>query len=481
MSLKDKAISSFNWTILDGLISQGFLFLIGILLARMLSPAEIGIIGILTVFLAISNIIVEAGFGSALIRKTNVTDLDYNTVFYINLITSVVLYIILLLASGVIADFFNIPELNDILKVAGIVLVLNALSLIHKTQYTKFLKFKLQAIVSVSAAIVSGFCAILMAYYGFGIWSLVALVVIRPIVVCIAYWFTNTWRPKWVFSKDSFNELFEFGYKLLVANMINTVYHNAFYIIIGKVFSAIDLGYYTRAEQFKTPITSNITTAIQRISFPILSSIKEDKPKLKRAFTRFIRFAVFLNFPIMLGVVAFAEPMIIVLIGEKWRPSIFYLQLLCIPGMLYPLQILHLNLLLVLGHSNLNLKLEVIKKVILIPILIITAYLGLTYMIYGLVLFSVLEFFINSFYTKRLIGYSWTEQFKDIAKLLLISIITSGCMFFVLFFPIDYLLKFILQILIGTIIFLFFAYLFNIPELKEVYNKVKVLIKTKIR
>lgn len=473
MSLKNKAISSFNWTILDGLVSQGFLFIVGIVLARILSPEEIGIIGYLTVFLAIANIIVEAGFGSALIRKTTVNVKDYNTVFFINLITAFGLYILLYLTAEIIASFFETPILKEILQLAGAVLIINALSLIHKTQYTKFLKFKLQAIVSVTAAAISGICALIMAYAGYGVWSLVALAVVRPAIVCIVYWITNDWRPKWLFSYNSFKELFDFGYKLLLANMINTIYHNIFYIVIGKYFSTASLGFYTRAEQFKTPVSSNITAAIQRISFPILSTIKDDEERLKIAFQKFIRFAVYINFPILLGLIAMAKPMVFLLIGEKWETSILYFQLLCIAGLLYPLQILHLNLLLVKGHSNLNLRLEVIKKLILVPIIILSIKLGILFMIYGLVFFAFIEFFINSFYTRKLIGYSWKEQFMDILPILFLSLVTSLIMFSILYFKLSDLITFILQIIIGIFVFILGSRLLNLPEFDEVYQKVQ--------
>lgn len=472
MSLKNKAITSFNWTILDGLVSQGFLFLVGIVLARLLSPEEIGVIGYLTVFLAIANIIVEAGFGSALIRKTDVSEEDYNTVFLINLVTAFLLYILLYFAAEAIAGFFKVAVLKEILQLSGAVLVINALSLIHKTQYTKFLKFKLQAIVSVSAAIISGICALIMAFTGFGVWSLVALAVVRPAVVCIVYWITNSWRPQLMFSYGSFRELFDFGYKLLVANVINTIYHNIFYVVIGKFFSTSSLGFYTRAEQFKTPVSSNITAAIQRISFPILSTIKDDDVRLKQAFQKFIRFAVYINFPVLLGLIAMAKPMIFLLIGEKWETSIVYFQLLCVAGLLYPLQILHLNLLLVKGHSNLNLRLEVIKKLILIPIIALSIQFGILVMIYGLVLFAFIEFFVNSYYTRRLIDYSWREQFLDFTPILLLSLFTSFSMALLLYLPFSYFIIFIMQIVVGTSSFVIGSIVLKLPEFEEVKQKV---------
>jgi O-antigen/teichoic acid export membrane protein len=477
LSLKQKSIKSFNWTLLELLLSQGTTFLVGILLARILTPKDFGIIGIITVFLAVSNTILESGLSSALLRKNNTNEKDYNTIFYVNLIVGFLLYTLIICLSPNIAKFFEIPILEKILKYAGIVLIFNALSIIQRTVITKKLGFKLLAIISIISSFLSGALALVMAYSGYGVWSLVVLTVIKPLIHSILFWFLNSWRPRFLFSKESFKELFDYGYKVLVANLINTIYKNIYYILIGKLFSPVSLGYYTRADQFQSPISGNITRAIGKISFPILSTLQNDDLKLNTGFIRFLKFSLFLTGVIMSGIAAMAKPLILLLIGSKWSTSILYLQLLCIPGILYPLQILHLNLLLIKGYSNLNLKLEIIKKVILLPLIYFTALMSINAMLYGVILFSIIEYFINSYYTKRLINYSVKNQLADIAPFIFLAFTIFVPMYATTFLNVNLLFMFIIQVVIGILTFITVNEFLKLEEYKEIKMRVLDSIK----
>ncbi|MCK0136979.1 lipopolysaccharide biosynthesis protein [Arenibacter sp. S6351L] len=467
MSLKNKAITSFSWTLFEGVFGQGLSFIVGIILARILEPRDFGIVGILTVFLAISDSLVEAGFGSALIRKVDSNIKDYNTMFYTNLSFGVILYVLLFILSPQIAIYFDEPILNKLLKLAGLVLIINSFSLIQGTLLTKKLNFKTPAIISIFASTLSGLFAIYLAYNGYGVWSLVLLSLTKQSIWAILLWFTASWRPSLIYSRNSFKELFSFGYKLLIASLINTVYKNIYYIIIGKYFSSKSLGFYTRANQFQAPFSSNIALGIMKISFPILSTLQDDNINLKQKFKRFIRFSVFLNFQILMMIAAIAKPLILTLIGAKWTNSIIYLQLLCVSGMLYPLHILHLNLLVVKGYSNLNLKLEIIKKLILIPIILITVTISIKAMIYGLIIFSITEYFINSFYTKKLIGYSYKQQFVDILPFLVVSITTFLTVWSITFINIDFKTMLIIQLISGMLMFVLINEIFRLSEYSE--------------
>ncbi|RKR07185.1 O-antigen/teichoic acid export membrane protein [Maribacter vaceletii] len=471
MTLKNKAIKGFSWTAFEGVFSQGFLFVIGILLARILEPEDIGLIGLITAVIAITNSIVEGGLGSALIRKVECNSKDYNTVFFTNLGIGILLYIILFNSSSELSIFFKAPLLSKILKYAGLLLIINACSIVQRTILTKKLDFKTQAIISIIASITSGVSAFIMAYLDYGIWSLVVLAILRPLINSILLWLKKIWRPRLEFSTKSFNELFNFGYKLLVANLINTVYRNFYYILIGKYFSTQSLGYYTRAEGFQSPFSSNISTAIRRISFPILSSLQNDPKPLKATFIKFLRFSLFLNFTIMLSISAMAKPIILLLIGEKWHTSIYYLQLLCIPGMLYPLQILHLNLLLIKGYSNLNLKLEIVKKIILLPLIFGSVLLGIEAMIYALIVFSFVEYFINSYYTKKIIKYTIIHQLKDILPFLTIAVLVFISMYCITLLNIHYIAMLVAQIIIGIATFLIVNEVLQLNEYIEVKKK----------
>ncbi|WP_158976824.1 lipopolysaccharide biosynthesis protein [Cellulophaga sp. L1A9] len=479
MSIKNKAVLGFSWTVVEGILSQGIILIIGIILARLLGPKDFGIIGIITAFVSISNAIIEGGFVSALIRKIDANSKDYSTVFYINITISIILYLILFVFSDYIGEYFSEPQLSLILKFSGLILIINAFSIIQKTILTKKLDFKTQAIIAILSSLISGIIAVIIAYKNFGVWSLVSLSILRPLINSILLWLNGQWRPKIEFSKKSFIELFDFGYKLLIANLINTIYKNIYYVLIGKYFSAISLGYYTRADQFQAPFSSNISIGIRRISFPIFSSFQNDKEKLKHVFIKFLKFSIFINFSIMACIAAISKPLILILIGEKWYTSIYYLQLLCIPGMFYPLQILNLNLLTVKGFSNLNLKLEIIKKIILIPIIVTSAFYNVETMLYGLICFSIIEFFINSFYTNKIIGYSIISQLKDIFPYLLTSIILFLSMLSINLLNISSIYVLISQLFIGFLVFIVLNELLKVKEYKEIKGKITTFLNKK--
>ncbi|ASV28844.1 lipopolysaccharide biosynthesis protein [Maribacter cobaltidurans] len=472
MSLKVKAVNGFSWTFFEMLFSQGVVFIVGVILARILTPEDFGIIGIITAFLAVSNSIIEGGLGTALLRKLDANNVDFNTVFYTNLILGVALYFLLFFTSDYLAHFFEIPILSRIFKYAGLIMIINAFTIIHRTILTRDLNFKLLALISVVSSILSGVVAIFLAYNNYGVWSLLSLIILKPLINAILLWYYNQWWPGFQFSKQSFLNLFDYGYKVLLSGLINTIYKNIYYVIIGKFFSPSSLGYYTRAEQFQGPISGNITRSIGKISFPILSTFQNDKGKLKSGFIKFLKFSVFINFPVMLSIAGLAKPLILLLIGNKWETSIYYLQILCVSGMLYPLHILHLNLLLIKGYSNLQLKLEVIKKIILIPLIVISAFISIEAMLYGLVFFSIVELFINSFYTKKIINYSYLEQLKDTIPAILIATLTFLVIFSISLLKISLFYMLLLQVVSGLLVFI----LINEILKQEIYLEIRTKI-----
>ncbi len=474
--LKNQAIKGFSWTIFEGIFSQGFLFIVGIILARILTPDDFGVIGIITAIIAICNSVVEGGLGNALIRKIDANQDDYNTVFITNILIGILFYSLLFLFSREIASYFDIPILTSLLRYSGLLLLINALSIIQRTLLYKNLNFKIQSIVSIISSTVGGSIAIIMAYNNYGVWSLVALAVLKPLINGLLLWFFGDWTPNFRFSIKSFNELFDYGYKLLITNLINNVYKNFYKILIGKLFSTASLGYYTRAEQFQIPFSTNITLAINRISFPILSIVQMDSIKLKRTFVKFLRFGMLLNFTIMSGVAAMSKPIVLILVGEKWSTSILFLQLLCVQGMLYPLQILHQNLLLVKGYSNLNLRLELIKKAILIPIILSTVFYSILALLFGLILFAIIEYFVNSFYTQKILDYSKKEQLKDIFPFLIIAIGTFLSMYSITFLRINLFHMMILQMVIGVLFFILINKILKLEENKEMKIKLRHLL-----
>ena len=431
MSLKQKTISGLLWSFIDSFASQGVQFIVGVILARLLSPREFGLIGMLTIFIAVSQSFIDSGFTSALIRRKNCTQDDYATVFYFNIIVSLVLYLLLFLLSGAISSFFNEPQLKSLIQVLGIGLIFNSLAIIQRTILTKELNFKLQMRVSVFSSLGSGILAVFMAFQGFGVWSLVALTLSRFGFTSFFLWVWSKWKPIWVFSRKSFNELFSFGSKLLVSGLIDTIYRNVYNLIIGKYFSAVELGFYSQADQFQSLPSQNLNGIITRVSYPVLSSIQNDNSQLRSAYKKLIKSTMLITFVLMLGLCAVAKPLILTLIGEKWLPAVIYLQLLCFVGMFYPLHALNLNMLQVQGRSDLFLRLEIIKKIIAIPAIVIGIFFGIKIMILGMLVNTLIAYYLNSFWSGKLIGYSFSEQVKDILPGFLLALTVSAIVFFI--------------------------------------------------
>lgn len=425
MSLKQKTVSGLLWSFIDQFANLGIGFITGIILARLLSPREFGLIGMITIFIAVSESFINSGFSSALIRKKDCTDTDFSTVFYFNLAAGILFFFILFFSAPAIAVFFNEPQLEPIVQVLGVILIIDSLTLIQRTILTKRVDFKLQARVSVIASLISGIIAVVMAFNGFGVWSLVAQRLSRQAFNSLFLWLWNRWKPLLIFSTQSFKELFGFGSKLLASGLIDTLYRNIYYLVIGKYFSAQELGYYTRADQFKALPSQNLNGIIGRVSYPILASIQDDIPRLKNNYQKLIRSTMLITFILMLGMAAVAEPMIITLIGEKWRPSIIYLQMLCFVGMMHPLHALNLNMLQVSGRSDLFLKLEIIKKILAVPIIVIGIIWGIKIMIGGMMVNTLIAYYLNSYWSGRFIGYSFKEQVADIFPSFILAISMS--------------------------------------------------------
>lgn len=429
MTLKEKTVTGLLWSFVDSFANFGIQFVVGIILARILSPREFGLIGMLTIFIALSQTFIDSGFSTALIRKKDCTQTDYSTVFFFNLAIGIICYFLLFIFSGSISTFFEEPLLKSLIQVLGIGLILNSFGIIQRTILTKTINFKLQTKISLIASLGSGIVAITMALKGFGVWSLVALTLSRYALTSIFLWIYTKWNPTLVFCIKSFKQLFGFGSKLLLSSLIDTAYQNIYFLVIGKYFSAVELGFYTRADQFRAMPSQNITAVIQRVSYPVLSSIQDDIPRLKENYRKLIRSTMLITFVLMLGMAAIAKPMILTLIGDKWLPSVIYLQMLCFVGMFYPLHALNLNMLNVQGRSDLFLRLEVIKKFLAIPTIIIGIFLGIKIMIAGMMVNTLIALYLNSYWSGKIIGYSFIAQMKDILPSFVLALLVNGLVF----------------------------------------------------
>lgn len=472
-SLKHKTVSGVIWSAIERFSLQGVQFIINIIMARLLLPSDYGMISMLAIFLQISQAFVDCGFTDALIQKKNKTEADYSTVFYFNVVLSVFIYLLIFICAPLVGRFYHMPELNLILRVISINLVISSLCAIHKTRLTILVNFKLQSKISLFAAIISGIIGIIMAYTNWGVWSLVFQSILNTTLLTILYYSLSHWIPLKIFSIISLKSLFSFGYKLLISRFIHTIYRNVYTIVIGRRFSAIDLGYYSRAEQFAILPSSNLNVIISRVAFPILSTIQDDNQRLLNIYQKYIRISSYIIFPLMIGLVVLAKPLIEILLTNKWSEVIILLQILCFDWMFDHLSSINLNLLYVKGRSDLALKLEIIKKIIAILILLISLSGGLIGICIGRVLYSLIATYLNTYYTKKIIGLSFIDQMKDIIPYFLLSIAMGISIYWSIYFIGTNILQILIGLIVGIVFYFGLSLLFKIQILKEIFIFIK--------
>lgn len=466
-SLKQKTLKGTAWSVIDTFSNQGITFLVGLVLARLLTPEEYGLIGIITIFIAVFNSIVDSGFSNALIRKNDACDLDYNTVFISNFGLSVLLFAVMYLEAPSIATFFNQPKLEPLSKIMASIIIINAFAIIQRTILVKKIDFKTQTKVSLISSITSGLIGISMAFAGFGIWALVSQQISRQLLNTIFLWVFAKWFPRFQFSIQSFKELFGFGWKLLVSGLIDTVWREIYQIVIGKYYNAATLGQYTRAHQFASIFSSNLNSVVQRVSYPVLSSIQEDKVRLKSAYKRVIKVTMLITFVLMLGLAAVAKPMILVLVGEQWLPCVPFLQIICFSMMLYPLHALNLNMLQVQGRSDLFLKLEIIKKIIAIGPLLLGIFIDIYLMLIGSVFTGWIAYYLNAYYSGPYLKYSIWEQIKDIMPSFFIALAMALPVYALSYLSVSPFILLPLQIIAGAVLTIAICEITHYPEYLE--------------
>lgn len=414
-SLKAKTVRGTIWSGIDSIAGQGITFLVGLVLARLLSPQEYGLIGYITIIVAILNSIVDSGFSNALIRKKDAGEIDYNTTFIFNLVLSLLMAGVMIVAAGPISRFFNEPELVPLIRVMSAIVVINAAAIVQRTTLTKRVDFKTQTKVSLIASATSGVVGIGMALSGMGVWSLVGQQLSRQLLNTVFLWIFNRWIPTLQFSWRSFRELFGFGWKLMVSGLIDTTWKEIYQLVIGKCYTTETLGQYTRGKQFSDIFSSNMTTIIQRVSYPVLSSVQDERTRLKEGYRKIIKVSMLLSFVLLFGLGAVAEPLLYVLIGGQWSEAARYLQIIVFSACLYPLHAINLNMLQVQGRSDLFLKLEIVKKIIAIGPILLGVFISIEWMLWGSVLIGLFTYWLNSFYSGKMIDYGSLAQLRDIA------------------------------------------------------------------
>ena len=472
-SLKQKTTKGIFWSTIERFSNQGMSFLFSVILARMLDPSDFGIIAMITIFFAVAQSFVDSGFSNALVRKTDRREEDLSTCFYFNIGVGIIAYIVLFLIAPLVSSFYEQPILSPIIRITGMGVVLNSLCVVQQALFTIKIDFKSQAKVTLSATIISGIVGVVLAYQGYGVWALVWQGVVLSLVRMGLLWVMSKWHPTTGFSKSSFNYLFGYGSKLLASGLLDTIYNNIYPIVIGKFYTPAQLGNYSRALSFAQLPSSNITSILQRVTFPVLSTIQDDIPRLQANYRRLLKLSAFIIFPLMMGLAAVAFPMIRLILTPKWEGCSLYLQIICFALMWYPIHAINLNLLQVKGRSDLFLRLEIIKKIVGVCIMCITIPLGITAMCIGMVASSLISLFINTYYTGKLINIGCLKQMRDLTPIFINSLIMGGIVYFSIQISDNDILQLSLSIIVGVLSYIGGASMITRSELKEFRNLFK--------
>jgi len=472
-SLKNKTVKGLGWSALDNVARYGMQFVIGIVLARLLSPDDYGLLGLTGIFTVVCTALVNGGFTTALIRKKDATDDDFNTAFICNLGMSLLLYAVVFVCAPLIADFFGREELVALVRVSSLGLIIGAMGMVQQTRLTKRIDFKTQTKITIIASAISGAVGIGMAVMGFGVWALVAQQLMSHALRTIQLYIYNRWLPRLRFSTESFHDLFGFGWKMMVSALIDAVWKELYQVVVGKFYSPATLGQYTRARHYAKLFSSNLTTVVERVTYPVLSSIQDDKERMVSAYRRIIRTSMFITAVALFSLGAVSEPLIYCMIGPKWHEASTYLPFICITYSLYPLHAINLNMLKVQGRSDLFLGLEIIKKVITLAPLFVGAFIGIMPMLLVNMFVGIIAYFLNSYYSGRLLGYSSWMQLRDIAPSYALAIAIALSVWFLKYLPLSNWVILPLQITIEATVFLTLCKVFKMNEYNEIIDILK--------
>lgn len=467
-SLKKKTVVGVGWSAVDNIVQTGGAFAVSIVLARLLTPDDYGLIGIILIFTNVCTALINGGFTTALIRKKDATDDDYNTVFIVNIGASLILYAIIYFSSPLIASFFSREELIDLTRVCSLGMIIGSLSLVQQTQLVKKIDFKSQAKITFVAVVSGGIIGISLALMGFGVWALVAQQLIFHLLRTILLWGVNKWIPNLHFSKESFYDLFGFGWKMMVSSVLETIWKELYQVVVGKFYSPASLGQYTRSKQFSKLLSQTLTTVIQRVTYPVLSNIQDDKSRMVEAYRLLIKTTMFVTAIGMFFLGAISEPLIFTLIGPKWHEAAIYLPLICIAGSAYPLHALNLNMLQVQGRSDLFLGLEVVKKIIAVGPLMIGVFIGIMPMLYTNIVTTIIAFFLNSHYSGQFLGYNSWMQLHDVAPSYGIGLLVALLVFPLKFLPLSSWIILLIQIFLGVAVILLACKILKRAELNTI-------------
>jgi len=472
-NLKGSAAKGLIWSAIERFGSQGIQFVFGILITRILLPDDYGLIGMILIFIAIGQSLVDSGFGAALIWKKYPTEVDYSTVFYFNISISILLYFVFFFIAPIISRFYEEPQLRDLIRILCLNFLILSLSGIHQIILQKRIDFKLLSIVNISGSLIAGVMALFMAIRGFGVWAIVIQMLTKSFIISLSLWFWNKWRPLLVFSGSSLKQLFKYGSRLTIAGLIYIIFQNLYFNIIGKFFPLTSLGYYTRAVQLQEFPVKTVSSIFSRVAFPVFANISNEEGRLKNAVRKTNKTMVFFTFPMLFGLIAIADLLIEVVLTEKWLPASQYFKLLCVMGLVYSFQILNGEVLKTKGRSDWVLRLEIISKAILLINIFITYKWGITVIILGQIVSVMVAWLVGSYYVWKLIRYSFWQQIKDVLPFLAISLVMYFFIEVISDQISDLIISLVITILAGIIFYISAAWVFKLEEVKEA----KIIIK----
>lgn len=467
--LKSRTINGLVWSAVEQFASQGIAFVLGILIARQVMPSEYGLIAMLGIFMAVAQTFIDSGFSNALVQKYDRSSTDFSTVFYFNIGVSVLIFVVLFFSAPLIAKFYNKAILEVITKVVSLNLIILAFAVVPRAKLTVEVDFKSQTKASIVAVALSGVIGVILAYRGFGVWALVFQGLISNSISTLILWFYSKWFPKLQFSGESFRRLFIFGSKLLFSALLDTIYRNIYLLVIGKKYSDTKLGFYSRASQLSEFPSSNLSRIIGRVAFPVMCEVQHDDDHLRSILRKFIKLSVFITFPIMVCVAAVAKPFISIVLTDKWIGVVPLLQILCLANMFYPVHGLNLVVLQAKGRTDLFLRLEIVKKIIGITILVITIPMGVSIMCWGLLVVTLLCLPVNLYYTKRILGLGCITQIKYIMPSLFLSMTMGVGIYLLTLFEFGKWTVLLTGVFGGIVFYYFIAKLFKMEELYELH------------
>lgn len=478
---KNSTLKNFIWRFAERCGAQLVTFIVSVVLARILAPEDYGQIALITVFTTIMQVFVDSGLGTALIQKKDADDLDFSSVFYFNFVVCLILYAVMFVAAPFIAGFYNNSSLTPIIRVISLTIIISGVKGIQQSYVSRNMLFKRFFYSTLGGTIFSAFLGIALAYAGFGVWAIVAQQLSNTAIDTLILWLTVKWRPKKMFSWERLKGLLSFGWKMLASSLLDTVYNNIRSLIIGKMYSSSDLAFYDQGKKFPNVIVTNINTSIDSVLLPTMASAQDNASRVKAMTRRAIKTSTYIMAPLMMGLAFCAEPIVRLVLTDKWLPCVPFLRIFCITYMFYPIHTANLNAIKAMGRSDLFLKLEIAKKVVGMGLLLSTMWFGVMAMAYSLLISSVLSQTINSWPNRKLLNYGYLEQLKDILPSIALAVFMGGCVNLVSLFHLSNVVTLLLQIPLGAVIYVAASALLHLESFEYMRDLIRPMIKKIIR